>query len=274
MASLVTKVVAKKILGETMKNKFGREDPYFETVPATRIDGKINPNKVKKRRKALPPGISKNDAEVLTKVKRRAYRLDLALFSVCGVRFGWGSAIGLIPAIGDVLDALLGLLVLKTCRKIDGGLPIGIQIQMLLNIGLDFVIGIVPFAGDILDAMFRANTRNAVLLEEHLREKGVKNLKRDGKPVPDVDPSEGDYWDEHRDAPLVSDAPSRQPSMRAERDRRDRRRDGPLEPEPVRVKESRGWWGRGRNRPDDVEAGQSDVPSRSGTRTSRPAGRE
>jgi hypothetical protein len=73
------------------------QDPYFEHVPATRLDGTPT-GKVKKRKKALPPGISDNDGKVLTKVKRRAYRLDLALFSCCGIRFGWGSVLGLIPA--------------------------------------------------------------------------------------------------------------------------------------------------------------------------------
>lgn len=73
------------------------QDPYFETVPATRLDGRPT-KKVKKRRKALPPGISTKDGEVLTKVKRRAYRLDMSLFSLCGVRFGWSSVIGIVPA--------------------------------------------------------------------------------------------------------------------------------------------------------------------------------
>lgn len=73
------------------------QDPYFETVPATRLDGTPT-GKVKKRKKALPPGVSEHDGKILTKVKRRAWRLDMCLFSICGVRFGWGSAVGLIPA--------------------------------------------------------------------------------------------------------------------------------------------------------------------------------
>lgn len=73
-----------------------RQDPYFEQVPATRLDGTPN-GKFKKRRKALPPGISEHDGKVLTKVKRRAYRLDMSLFNCCGIRFGWSSVIGLIP---------------------------------------------------------------------------------------------------------------------------------------------------------------------------------
>jgi hypothetical protein len=74
------------------------QDPYFETVPATRLNGKPSTKKTKKIPKALPPGISDHDGKVLTKVKRRAYRLDMSLFSFLGVRFGWGSVIGLVPA--------------------------------------------------------------------------------------------------------------------------------------------------------------------------------
>jgi hypothetical protein len=73
------------------------QDPYFETVPATRLDGTPSAKKTKKRRKALPPGISEHDGKILTKVKRRAWRLDMSLFSCCGVRFGWSSVIGIIP---------------------------------------------------------------------------------------------------------------------------------------------------------------------------------
>jgi hypothetical protein len=53
--------------------------------------------KTQKRRKAIPPGLSEKDTKILTQVKRRAYRLDYALFNLCGIRFGWGSVIGLVP---------------------------------------------------------------------------------------------------------------------------------------------------------------------------------
>lgn len=66
-------------------------------MPATRLNGKPS-GKYKKRKKALPPGISDHDAKVLTKVKRRAYRLDNSLCNCCGIKFGWGSVIALFPA--------------------------------------------------------------------------------------------------------------------------------------------------------------------------------
>lgn len=74
------------------------QDPYFETVPATDLDGRPRRNgKTKKIKRRINPQIPKADAEVLTKVKRRAYRLDNAI-SICGMRFGWSSIIGFIPA--------------------------------------------------------------------------------------------------------------------------------------------------------------------------------
>ncbi|KAF4974871.1 hypothetical protein FZEAL_8272 [Fusarium zealandicum] len=283
MTSIITKFITKKILGETVQNKFGTEDPYFEQVPATRLDGTPS-GKVKKRKKALPPGISENDGKVLTKVKRRAYRLDLALFSCCGIRFGWGSAIGLIPAVGDVFDLLMALIVMKTCMQVDGGLPSSVKMKMLSNIAFDFAIGIVPFIGDLVDAMFRANTRNAALLETYLREEGKKNLRENGQPLPAIDPSDPEHFDrmQAQDPPeYVSNPPSRNPSMsdrppRSRSHSRDRRQQHqPVEPAPARVREERGFFSRSsRSRPQDVEMGEVDSGARKARRSQRRASRE
>jgi hypothetical protein len=43
---------------------------------------------MKKQKKALPPGLSEEDQEILVKVKRRAYRLDMALGTCCGFKIG------------------------------------------------------------------------------------------------------------------------------------------------------------------------------------------
>jgi len=200
MASFIAKIISKRILGERLENNFGKEDPYFETVPATRLDGKPS-SKTKKRRKALPVGISEHDGKVLTKVKRRAYRLDNSLFNCCGIRFGWSSVIGIIPGVGDIIDAFMAVMVLKTCQQVDGGLPADVKSKMMFNIVVDFGIGLIPFLGDIADAVFRANTKNAVILEKYLREKGAKALKAQGRPMPAIDPSDPDAYDQQ----LVSD---------------------------------------------------------------------
>ncbi|KAI9853534.1 MAG: hypothetical protein M1830_006657 [Pleopsidium flavum] len=179
MAAILAKFISKKILGETAKNNFGKEDPYFEHVPATDING--NPNgKTKKRRKPPPEGLSKNDAKVLTKVKRRAYKLDNSLFNFCGIRFGWSSVIGLVPAIGDVLDAFMAAMVIRSCQKVDNGLPRNIEQKMWLNLAVDFLVGLVPFLGDLADAVFRCNTKNAVLLERFLLQRAEQNRLAQG----------------------------------------------------------------------------------------------
>ncbi|KAF7548825.1 hypothetical protein G7046_g8538 [Stylonectria norvegica] len=258
MGSMVAKLVTKKILGETISNKFGTEDPYFEQVPATRLNGTPN-GKFKKRKKALPPGISDHDGMVLTKVKRRAYRLDMSLFSCCGVQFGWGSAIGFIPAVGDVVDALLALMVLKTCLQIEGGLPQTVKARMMFNIILDFGVGLVPFIGDLADAAFKANTRNAAILEEYLREQGKKNLRANGLPIPAVDPSDPDEFDrlQREDPPeYVSRPPSRHNSMDNRPQPSSHQRPLTREPEPVQARESRSFFGRSKSRPQDVEMGR------------------
>lgn len=93
----------------------------------------------------------------------------------------------------------MALMVYKTCCKVEGGLPTGVKIQMMINIIVDFVIGLVPFLGDMADALFRANTRNVILLEEHLREKGKKDLRKSGMPVPDLDPSSPVEFDRYKE---------------------------------------------------------------------------
>ncbi|KAK8015652.1 PH domain-containing protein [Apiospora marii] len=278
------KPVLKKILGETIENKFGREDPYFESVPATRIVGKKE--KIKKVRKALPPGLSDHDAMVLTKVKRRAYRLDSSLFELCGIKFGWGSVIGLVPIAGDVVDAMLAMMVVRTAKTVEGGLPAGVLMTMYFWVIVDFIVGLVPFAGDIFDAMVRANTNNAIALENHLREKGKKNLKKSGLPVPDVDPSDPDTFDRMQDERERSDhisssQPRRNERMTTNRDDRHHRRQSsgvapakPTRPSEARVRDDRRsgggsffGWGSRRERVADPEMGRTDDrPSRKPSR--------
>lgn len=132
----------------------------------------------------------------------------------------------------------------------------------MLNILVDFGIGLVPFIGDLADAVFRANTRNAAILEQHLRERGLKNLRDSGQPIPTVDPSDPHDFDrmQAEDPPeYVSRPPSRHEAMpaRPQGSRRSSHRSSnrpmPTEPEPARVRGSRWFFGRSRTPPNDVE---------------------
>lgn len=71
----------------------------------------------------------------------------------------------------------MALMVIRTCQQVEGGLPKEVIAKMVFHLMIDFAIGLVPFIGDIADMAFRANTKNAVLLEEYLRKKGDKAFK-------------------------------------------------------------------------------------------------
>jgi Domain of unknown function (DUF4112) len=97
------------------------------------------------------------------------------------------------------MDLFMALMVFKTCNQIKGGLPQAAKAQMMFNIMLDFGIGLIPFLGDLADAIYKCNSRNAIVLENHLRKVGKKNLRQSGLPEPLVDPSLGEEYDKDDD---------------------------------------------------------------------------
>ncbi|KAG0633790.1 hypothetical protein HOY80DRAFT_586972 [Tuber brumale] len=198
MSGLIAKFVFNKVLCENPDNNHGADDPYFETLPAGRLSAG---GRTKKRKKALPPGLSREDEKTLIKVKRRAYRLDMALGSFCGMRVGWSSLIAIIPGIGDILDMMLAMMVIRTASQ--ANLPSGVRAHMMINVIIDFVIGLIPFLGDIVDVGFKANTRNAVILENFLRERGAENIRRQGLPQ-QPDPSLGDNYDRDEQQEVIN----------------------------------------------------------------------
>lgn len=78
-------------------------------------------------------------------------------------RFGFDALFGLIPGLGDIAGALIGVYSLRVARNL--GAPPVIQAHMLMNIALDSLIGMIPLLGDIFDFAFQAQTRNLRLLE-------------------------------------------------------------------------------------------------------------
>lgn len=78
-------------------------------------------------------------------------------------------------SIGDLIDAFMAAMVIRSCQKVDGGLPSSVERKMWLNLVLDFLVGLVPTLGDLADALFRCNTKNAVLLERFLEKRAEQN---------------------------------------------------------------------------------------------------
>ena len=123
----------------------------------------------------MPPGLSARDEAILRSVKKRAHYLDKG-FSLCGIRFGWTFIIGLVPIAGDLTNALINyVLVVRKARKAD--LPDWLVARMLFNNAVSAGVGFVPFVGDVLLAVYKANSRNAALLDEFLRIRGSEFLK-------------------------------------------------------------------------------------------------
>jgi len=192
MANLVAKYAMKKALGKEMekykgKNAAGPYDPFYVEIPHPK-----KPGKTKKVKKEIPAYIPQHDANVLAKARRRAYRLDYALFNLFGMRFGYSSVVGLLPVVGDAADTALALNLVRTMRQVECGLPGSVLLMMLVNIVIDFLVGLVPLLGDLADAAIKANGKNVRLLEEHLdkvykpRELVEKDAKlpRESRPRP------------------------------------------------------------------------------------------
>lgn len=92
-----------------------------------------------------------------------------------GFRFGIAGIIGLIPGIGDVIDALISLYIVT--RAIQLRIPRVAIARMLVNVGIESVAGAVPFAGDLFDIAFKANKRNYHLLKRHLANPGAQKSR-------------------------------------------------------------------------------------------------
>lgn len=126
----------------------------------------------------MPPGLSARDIKILKSVKRRAHYLDKG-FAICGLRFGWTFLIGMVPGAGDVADVMLNyFLVVRKARQAE--IPGWLLRQMLMNNAVSAGVGFVPLLGDVVMAAFKANSRNAALLEEFLRIRGEEFVKLEG----------------------------------------------------------------------------------------------
>jgi len=99
-------------------------------------------------------------------VEALARWLDYAFALPGGFRYGLSGFIGLIPGIGDVLDALFSLYIVV--RAVQLGIPRITVARMVMNVGIESLLGAAPFLGAIFDTVFKANRRNYHLLRSHI----------------------------------------------------------------------------------------------------------
>jgi hypothetical protein len=102
----------------------------------------------------------------LEDVEALARWLDYAFELPGGFRFGIGGFIGLIPGIGDVINALISSYIIF--RAIQLGIPRVAVARMFVNVGIEALAGSVPVIGDLFDMAFKANRRNYQLLKSRI----------------------------------------------------------------------------------------------------------
>lgn len=83
-----------------------------------------------------------------------------------GLRVGLDGIIGVIPGVGDLVTATVGLVILGEGLK--RGLPRHRLAQMVFNLLLDTGAGVVPGVGDVFDFFWKSNQRNLTILEDYL----------------------------------------------------------------------------------------------------------
>jgi hypothetical protein len=100
-------------------------------------------------------------------VRRLAWLLD-DVIRVPGtsLRFGIDPLFGLLPGGGDIAGGLFsGYIIVAAWRA---GAPASVILRMGANVMLDTIVGTVPLLGDLFDAGWKANRRNARMLEQYV----------------------------------------------------------------------------------------------------------
>jgi hypothetical protein len=117
----------------------------------------------------VPPAGSPLDSDEARarRVRAVARLLDNAI-AIPGTswRFGLDAIVGLVPVVGDMIGGALSAYIILEAARAE--VPTITLVRMLVNVGIDTLAGSVPALGDLFDAAWKANVKNARLLERHL----------------------------------------------------------------------------------------------------------
>ena len=133
----------------------------------------VEPQRPAERPRAMGPG-SFGDLPMGTdalSVRRRIEGMEKLLensFTIPGVnyRVGLDSIAGLVPVVGDLVTAAMGMWLVWEAKNL--GMPKWKLIRMTGNVAVDTAIGAIPVVGDAVDFFFRSNTRNLKIVKRHL----------------------------------------------------------------------------------------------------------
>ncbi len=104
-------------------------------------------------------------------VRRRVEALEQMLEGMIeipglGRKVGLDALLGLVPVVGDVIAAAMGLYLVWEARNL--GLSKWQLWRMAGNVGIDTLVGAVPVAGDLFDFLYRSNSKNLRIIRKHL----------------------------------------------------------------------------------------------------------
>jgi hypothetical protein len=91
--------------------------------------------------------------------------LDSSIPLPGGFRIGVDGILGLIPGVGDALGGLLSSIILYQAYQ--RNVPKMVLLRMLLNVIIDAFLGAIPLLGDLFDFFWKANEKNARLLNAY-----------------------------------------------------------------------------------------------------------
>lgn len=105
-------------------------------------------------------------ADARTRVHQIARLMDSSIRLPGGFRIGVDGLIGLVPVVGDLAAAGVSFYIVALAARV--GVPASTRVRMVLNIALDAIVGAIPVLGDVFDVAFKANLRNARLMDAYL----------------------------------------------------------------------------------------------------------
>lgn len=114
-----------------------------------------------------PVKIEYEESPRLRHIRFFARLLDQSIQLPGGYRIGIDPIIGLVPGIGDIIGTALSFYIVYQAARL--GISKSILLRMSGNVLVEMLIGEIPILGDIFDAVWKANVRNARLVELHHR---------------------------------------------------------------------------------------------------------
>jgi hypothetical protein len=114
----------------------------------------------------MPP-LNAREQQTYNSLARIQYWMDESIkLPCCKQRIGLDPILGVIPFIGDFGSALVSLTFVMKAAPVLSRYTV---VRMLVNVWIDTTLGTVPLIGDIFDIGWKANQRNLLLFENHMK---------------------------------------------------------------------------------------------------------